>query len=84
MMAVQISYEAGDLVPVKPVKLFEGGYLRAQPYRSYDVTPDGQRFLMIPLSEDAESRPIREKYLGNKINLVSNWFDELKRLVPTD
>jgi serine/threonine-protein kinase len=44
-------------------------------YRAhYDVHPDGQRFLMLAESEN-ESRP--------RINVVLNWFEELRRLVPT-
>ena len=45
-------------------------------YRAhYDVHPDGRRFLMLAESED-ESRP--------RINVILNWVEELKRLVPTD
>jgi serine/threonine-protein kinase len=45
-------------------------------YRAhYDVYPDGQRFLMLAESEN-ESRP--------RINVILNWDEELKRLVPTD
>ncbi len=40
----------------------------------YDVAPDGQRFVMIKESE--------EQQVG-QINVVLNWFEELKRLVPT-
>jgi serine/threonine protein kinase len=40
---------------------------------NYDVTADGQRFLMIkPLEQQAA-----------QINVVQNWFEELKRRVPT-
>jgi hypothetical protein len=53
-------------------ELFEGQYQRHIYYRTYDVAPDG-RFLMI--QELQESTP-----LG--INVVLNWFEELKRLVP--
>jgi len=38
--------------------------------RSYDVSPDGQRFLVI-------------KETGGSIVVVQNWTEELKRLVPT-
>ncbi len=38
---------------------------------SYDVHPDGDRFLMITDSSKDE------------IRVVLNWFEELKRLVPT-
>ncbi len=45
--------------------------------RRYDISPDGQRFLMI---KDAEQRA----ETGTELIIVLNWFDELKRLVPTD
>jgi Tol biopolymer transport system component len=53
-------------------ELFEGRYLCRVDHRDYDVAPDG-RFLMI--QEPQASTP-----LG--INVVLNWFEELKRLVP--
>jgi Tol biopolymer transport system component len=45
-------------------------------YRFCDVSPDGTRFLMVKL-EDRIPQPITEMIL------VQNWFEELKRLVPT-
>jgi len=53
-------------------ELFEGQYQRHIQWRNYDVAPDG-RFLII--QEPQEPTP-----LG--INVVLNWFEELKRLVP--
>lgn len=44
--------------------------------RTYDVTPDGRRFLMV---EEKERPPIK----ATQMILVQNWFEELKRLVPT-
>jgi hypothetical protein len=56
--------------------LFEGEYL-ASPFPAtgvtYDVTRDGQRFLMVKDVEQASA---------TQINVVVNWFEELKRLVP--
>ena len=46
--------------------------------RMYDVSADGQRFLMIKESSGADERPP-----SARIILVQNWFEELKRLVPT-
>ena len=76
MMAVDIatqpSFSAG-----KPRVLFEGPYAvapGAAPY--YDVSPDGQRFLMLKPSESAQAAP-------TQINVVLNWFEELKQKVPT-
>ncbi len=44
----------------------------------YDVTGDGQRFVMFPdIGQGSQSSSVHVK-------LVTNWFDELKRLVPTE
>jgi len=60
-----------------PEVLFTGNYDSALSVRSYDISPDGQRFLMI---KDAGMTGERQA----QINVVLNWFEELKRLVPTD
>jgi len=58
-------------------KLFQGPYSLPLAERSYDVSPDGQRFLMIkPIGAD---RPAAAPSLV----VVQNWTEELKRLVPT-
>ena len=46
------------------------------PNRSWDLSLDGQRFLMVK-SEEKKPQPVTEMIL------VQNWFEELKRLVPT-
>ncbi len=58
-----------------PRPLFEGSYVYDSPdfTSNYDLSPDGQRFLMV-----------EELEVGTQINVVLNWFEELKRLVPTD
>jgi serine/threonine-protein kinase len=76
IMAVEIitqpSFSAG-----KSKVLFGGSY---QPtpatLTNYDVSPDGQRFLMLKPSEQAQAAP-------TQINVVLNWFEELKHKVPT-
>jgi len=42
---------------------------------AYDVSPDGQRFLMAKDTEQATTAT-------QQINIVLNWFEELKRRVP--
>ena len=68
-IAAQPTFSAG-----KPTMLFEGDYL-ASPFPAtgvtYDVSRDGQRFLMV-----------KEEASATQINVVVNWFEELKRLVP--
>jgi len=42
---------------------------------NYDVSPDGQRFLMVKPTTAQEAAP-------TQINVVLNWFEELKQRVP--
>jgi serine/threonine-protein kinase len=77
MMAVDIatqpSFAAG-----KPRMLFQGPYERSPATSpNYDVSPDAQRFLMLKPADTGESGP-------TQINVVVNWFEELKRRVPTE
>jgi serine/threonine protein kinase/Tol biopolymer transport system component len=46
------------------------------PIRSYDISTDGRRFLAVAYTEIKPSEVTR-------FNLIQNWFEELKRLVPT-
>jgi eukaryotic-like serine/threonine-protein kinase len=75
MMAVEIatqpSFAAG-----KPKMLFAGQYVPTPvTFPNYDVSPDGQRFLMLKSSEQTQAAP-------TQINVVLNWFEELKQKVP--
>ena len=47
------------------------------PVRGSDISLDDQRFLMVR-SEVIEPQPVTEMIL------IQNWFEKLKRLVPTD
>jgi hypothetical protein len=63
----------------KPEELFEGAYYIApsgSPRPQYDVTADGQRFLMITRGTDTGAAQ------RDRLVIVQNWFDELNRLVP--
>jgi len=77
MMAVDIttepSFSAG-----KPKMLFEGHYFSATgaSFPEFDVSPDGERFLMLKSVTQEQAAP-------TQINVVLNWTEELKRLVPT-
>jgi Tol biopolymer transport system component len=76
MMAVDIATQPGFTVG-KPRMLFEGRYLPTPAtFPNYDVAPDGQRFLMLEPIESAGTAP-------TQVNVVLNWFEELKRRVPT-
>ena len=45
--------------------------------RTYDIAPDGQRFLMIKNATVDVTTPLVPSFV-----FVLNWFDDLKRLVP--
>ena len=75
------------VVPVEPgpslhvgeaTSLFEGEYFTSLNLRSYDVSPNGERFLRIkpPGAATTETASVPEAIL------VKNWFEELTRLVP--
>jgi eukaryotic-like serine/threonine-protein kinase len=75
MMAVDIATQS-SFAAGKPKALFAGQYVPTPvTFPNYDVSPDGQRFLMLKPSE-AEAAP-------TQINVVLNWFEELKQKVPT-
>jgi len=57
----------------RPRQLFEGRYMREQFHQNYDVSPDGQGFLMVRPGQDAAA---------SQINIVLNWSEELKRRAP--
>ena len=84
MYSVEIEIEEGELRPGKPVVLFKSGsYNYSQPARSYDVTPNGQRFVMAQQMDLEELiAKYSEQYFGRKISVVLNWTEELKRMVP--
>ncbi|MDA2938028.1 hypothetical protein MYX75_07180, partial [Acidobacteria bacterium AH-259-A15] len=77
MMVVRIKTEpiftAGN-----PEVLFTGRYVTRGGGRQYDISPDGQRFLMIKEAGEAGGTSARQELI-----IVQNWFEELKRLIPT-
>ena len=67
------------LNPGTPIKLLEARYYTGGggSGRTYDVSSDGQRFLMIKAPRtDAGAAP-------PSVIVVQHWDEELKRLVPT-
>jgi eukaryotic-like serine/threonine-protein kinase len=56
-------------------KLFSGTYSMNAPARGWDVSGDGQRFILLqPRAQTPD--------VINEITVVENWIEELKRLVP--
>jgi hypothetical protein len=59
-----------------PKMLFEGRYETVSgPGTNFDVSVDGQRFLMVKAAKSRETSP-------TQINVVLKWFEELKQKVP--
>jgi eukaryotic-like serine/threonine-protein kinase len=76
MMAVDIATQPGFSTG-NPHTLFEGPYqLSLSPIAAYDVSADGQRFLMVKPDEQISSTSLTQ------IVVVLNWFEELKQKVP--
>jgi len=58
--------------------LDRGRYLyNASPPRSYAVSPDGQRFLLLKPGQSAST-------VAPQVIVITNWVEELKRRVPTN
>jgi hypothetical protein len=75
---IVVPVEAGSgFAPGSPTVLFEGQYAETLGGRNYDVSPDGQRFLMLK-----ESGPDGGAAQARFI-VVENWFEELRQRVPT-
>jgi serine/threonine-protein kinase len=72
MMAVDVT-TTPELKISEPHLLFERRYAYggAQTIANFDVSPDGQRFLMV-----------RDESSSGRLGIVLNWFDELRRRVP--
>jgi serine/threonine-protein kinase len=74
LMSVPVQ-TAGSFVAAKPTVVFEGVNGAAVLGRNYDVSPDGQRFLLTrSAGADARMQP--------RLEIALNWTEELKRLVP--
>jgi hypothetical protein len=75
MMVVDVK-TAPEFSASKPRRLFEWAYERSDAYwPNYDATADGKRLLMLRYIEPPHAAQ-------RQINVVLNWFDELKQRVP--
>jgi serine/threonine-protein kinase len=75
IVAVPVQTEGGFSLG-RAQALFEEVYVFDNGCRTYDIHPDGKRFLM--MKESKEDVPLTE------LIVVENWFEELKRRVPTE
>jgi len=70
MMAADVTPGGASFAAGKPRMLFESPYFIFPGVANMDVSPDGWRFLMIR-EGGMEDLPVQ-------LNLVVNWFEELK------
>ncbi len=72
-MAAAIEMEPMFKVQTRKV-LFEDVYVKFSSHTNYDIHPDNKRFVMI-------QSPLE---ISTEMIVVLNWFEELRRLVPTE
>jgi serine/threonine protein kinase/Tol biopolymer transport system component len=70
---VALAVGSDGSISTTPRRLFDRSGFYISRFHSYDVSPDGKRFLMI--RRDPESAP-------RQLNVILNWSEELEKLVP--
>jgi Tol biopolymer transport system component len=59
-----------------PLPIERAAIIGSYPGRNFDITPDGKQFLVVMPTASATDSSSRQ------INVVLNWFEELKQRVP--
>ena len=73
------TFRAGTPTTLFELPPFYGAFF-ARTTRQWDIAPDGTRFLIVNAGDSAATNePARMQMI-----VAINWFEELKRLVPTD
>jgi len=78
IMSVELQYDAdGGLSASLPQVVIQGDYAKNNTARQYDVSADGEYFVVLKRAETGEREPPR-------IVIVQNWVEELNSVVPRD
>ncbi len=82
LTAVRVKTNGTTLIPAKPARVLSGKYVagsttRGYDLRSYDVSADGQRFLMLK-----ETAGTSTSAPPPNMTVVVNWLEELKSRLP--
>ena len=82
MMAAELAIDSSSMVTTERRRLFDtsGYYMSAATNAAFDIAPDGQRFLMLTVATGESDDPGPN---GERINVILNFFEELKQRVPT-
>ncbi len=78
MMAVAVE-TSPSFAPGSAELLFQARDALSLGGRAYDVSPDGERFLILKEDASPQDTPTEPYFI-----VVQNWFEELRRLVPTN
>jgi hypothetical protein len=73
-MAEPYSVEKNSFQPGQPAKLFQDRFELRAPVGAYDVTLDGQHFVMFQLAGDRMTAP-------SGPTVVLNWIDQARQMV---
>lgn len=73
-LEVQISTEPTFTIGSRKL-LFHGPYINVPGY-SYDISPDGKRFLLL--------KPLSNARTSTRLKVIKNWFEEVNRLAPPE
>ena len=76
LTAVPVQTSGSTFSAGKPAKVFDAKYSTPFPPRSYDVSADGKRFLMLKDSATGEPNATAASMV-----VVEHWFEELKQRV---
>ena len=76
LMSVPVSASGPTFSAGKPTTVFETKYVESNPSRHYDVSADGQRFLMI------KDGPANPNAMPASLVVVEHWFEELTQRLP--
>ena len=79
MFSVRVKVSETQIVPDKPVQLFERPFGNAAGSRSYDVARDGRFLIRQTVVENIEAR--QKKVFPSTLRVILNWADELRRNV---
>jgi len=74
LMAAKVDPESGEPGSIEPLFELENLVLPQENHYGYDISPDDRSFVMVVKNDQPPDRELR---------IILNWFEELKRLVPT-
>jgi len=77
-MAVPVTAEGDSFRAGKPQLLFEGNFVFLGFRSNYDVSRDGRQFILFQRSQEEEQEQDRAH-----LTFIFNFFEEVRRLVPT-